>query len=180
MLTCCFEPGSILCQLVEHNQYLATAKDALEIRPARGRMRGHFLLHLAVEFLATNLESYLTPECIGDECLTPWLMDRDLVASYSYNNHLTRGREESRIENRTSYLRQLSAPEAKVCASDQRMGLAASKSGLEPVDGGKAVITCQTPEDVREDTFHPLRWIGRLREKRFRIRIDILRNVGVT
>ena len=67
-----------------------------------------------------------------------------------------------------------------MCASDQRMGLAASESGLEPVDCGKAIITCQTPEDVREDTLHPLRWIGRLREKRLRIRIDILCNVGVT
>ena len=59
------------------------------------------------------------------------------------------------------------------------MGLASSESGLEPVDRGKAVITCQTPEDVSEDTLHSLRWIGRSRKKRLGIRVDVLRDVGV-
>jgi hypothetical protein len=56
-LACGFESRRVLCQFVEHNQHLTTAKHTLEVRPAWSRMRGHLLLDLTVEFLAADLAS---------------------------------------------------------------------------------------------------------------------------
>jgi hypothetical protein len=66
---------------------------------------------------------------------------RNLVTSHTYDNYLARSGQEGRVEDLTGYGRQFSTAEPEVRAGDQRMRLAASKGGLEAVDGGQAVIT---------------------------------------